>query len=499
MPQKKQMNHEDVPSTGNPPRRVVSMAMLKGSKEVRRPWVDGPWPLLETPGRTQLTNHPALHIANDIAHIHNAMIRCLNALFIQAPHVRTPTDVADFLFLAQSWAAWVRDYHALKEKMMYPGFEAVLGLPAGCLGGMGTGNGSPGAGSMGGLFGDGGEDYYYSQERSRRQSRGEENLNEILLPADSHEIVVSGGEEEEGDHQEGVNNNLHLSLVVERRLQHLHAYASTTAAEPEHYSWTKFQALLAALAPPLVHGTLAPQIPRLVRMRDLLLCSGPSSSVPAIPVPIPITSPGSSSSSNASLRSTSSSGDNANSASSSSALRRRDPLARANDLLQVYLAAEAAFNNAMDRHVVPPMIVRLRDVTYETPGFGSSVGVVGEKGMERSKSKSKSRNRNRDAYYRMRASPAGGLGVGAGRWPRLTVPAVHAVADVLSRKHRGSWRFLPCDVWGRPRELGWVGGEGEGEGEGGESGRSMARGSGMEKRTGIKGAVSHVGTIQEAA
>ena len=46
---------------------------------------------------------------------------------------------------------------------------------------------------------------------------------------------------------------------------------------------------------------------------------------------------------------------------------------------------------------------------------------------------------------------------GRGAWPKLSVPALHAIADKLSVLHAGSWRFLPCDVWGRPRELEFLG------------------------------------------
>ena len=67
-----------------------------------------------------------------MAHAHNAMLRGLDALYLQAPHVRRPRDVADLLFLAGAWSAWVARHHRLEETRMFPGFERVLGRP-GCL------------------------------------------------------------------------------------------------------------------------------------------------------------------------------------------------------------------------------------------------------------------------------------------------------------------------------------------------------------------------------
>ncbi|KAK8023164.1 hypothetical protein PG991_007045 [Apiospora marii] len=80
---------------------------------------------------------------------------------------------------------------------------------------------------------------------------------------------------------------------------------------------------------------------------------------------------------------------------------------RAVGLLNAWRALEAEAGAAPDRPSVLPMLVRLRDTTFE----------------------------------------------GGNDWPRLPVLAVHAIADRLSPAHAGAWRFLPCNVWGKPREL----------------------------------------------
>lgn len=287
------------------------------------------------------------------------MLRGLNALYLQAPFVRLPSDVADFLFLVRVWSAWVLDYHVLKETVMLPGFEAVLGLEGGFL---------------------------PSGLASTPSSRG------------SIEINIDGSDEE-GDSEKGRSKGKgkqHEPRDLSLLLHGLLNYADETLPQPPSYSAATLQALLASLARTLVphlHG----QIPALMNMREL--CSSPSSP--------PSLSP----------RSSSSSGSSSSGSTSIPRSRLGDAEAaaaqRANLLTQTYLSAEASFTANMDRFTIPPMVVRLRDVTYADGSEG-------------------------------------------GGWPRLSVPALHAVADRLSAKHAGAWRFLPCDVWGKPRELQFV-------------------------------------------
>lgn len=64
-----------------------------------------------------------------MAFAHNAMLRGLNSIYLQAQHVSQPQDIADFLFFVHSWASWVKHHHALEEERMFPGFEQVIGSP----------------------------------------------------------------------------------------------------------------------------------------------------------------------------------------------------------------------------------------------------------------------------------------------------------------------------------------------------------------------------------
>ncbi|KAI1381050.1 hypothetical protein F4677DRAFT_209951 [Hypoxylon crocopeplum] len=303
---------------------------LDKGKAVGKPWADGPWPLIETPSRTQRIAHPALHIANELAHTHNAMLRGLNVLYLQAPYVHQEADIADLLFLAQVWSGWILDHHVLKENAMLPGFEVALSLAPGSL----------------------------------------------------TSTTRLGVESEEDDVREKADKSLDLLL------QHVHSYATETLSQPSTYSPSTLQTLLLVLASSLVPHLHA-QIPLLVQMRDL--CT-PSSSTPSSSHSSPTPSPPSST-------------------HRSHSLSEAD---RSNRLTQIHLTSEAALNAKMDRFAVPPMLVRLRDATFAGSGDAAA-------------------------------------------WPQLSVPALHAIADRLSPRHAGSWRFLPCDVWGRPRELEFLG------------------------------------------
>ncbi|KAI1266293.1 hypothetical protein F5Y18DRAFT_426191 [Xylariaceae sp. FL1019] len=96
-------------------------------------WADGPFPLIQTPSATKdITDHTAHHIANEMAFAHNAMLRGLNSIYLQAPHV-SAKDASDFLFFIASWSGWVLHHHNLEEANMFPKFEAVPGIQAGQL------------------------------------------------------------------------------------------------------------------------------------------------------------------------------------------------------------------------------------------------------------------------------------------------------------------------------------------------------------------------------
>ncbi|TGJ82232.1 hypothetical protein E0Z10_g6534 [Xylaria hypoxylon] len=469
----------------------------KGEIVVMKPWADQPWPLIESPSRIQHITHPALHIANEIADIHNAMLRGLNSIYLQAPHVQQARDIADLLFLTQSWSTWLLDHHHLKESVMLPGFEAVLGVPAGTL-------------ALPSIQGP-----------SAASSSSDRDITTTTTTTTKRKDKEAYGEEEE---------------TVSFLLHRVYAYASATHKDPQAYNATTLEGLLVALGDTLVpHFTR--QVGLLASMREM--CSG---SLPAantkrdgeipgrLPLPMvtitrtasdtappstppstsPPASPSSSTFSGASASGTSASSpahspptaslslfpstsarpqhhkiSNSVSSGSSGESNRtktngpdpgvrtldvidreaKDKLARAralleaddriNKLMQVYTTADTHAAVSIDHFVIPPMIVRLRDSTASSsPALSRTAS-----SMSLSSSSSfGSRKGSKSMGMGMGMGGNGGVGGGnKGDWPRMSVPAIHAIADKLSPRHEGAWRFLPCDVWGRPRELPFLG------------------------------------------
>ncbi|OTB12373.1 hypothetical protein K445DRAFT_321105 [Daldinia sp. EC12] len=383
----------------------------KGKTVARKQWADGPWPLIENPFRTQNTGHPVQHIVKEVLNTHNAMLRGLNVLYLQAPFVRLPVDVADFCFLARVWASWVRDYHNHKEDVMIPKFEDALRLERGSLRLTFTFSEAEGEGKWIGSGNDKGK--VNGEENGNGKGKGKEKEKEEYTAGESIPIL----------------------------LQNVFEYATETHADPTSYSPSTLQHLLSTLANlliPHLHG----QIPLLQQMQDLCLDS-PSPS----PSPSSTTTTTTPSTTNSSSSSSPPSSTPSSTSLPSSTLPPRPPKPRKTPtkstlLTQALLSltstttsssslSSSSSSSSLDPYTTLPLLVRLRDATYDP--------------------------RTADG----------------GVWPRLSVPALHLVADRLSQKHAGAWRFLPCDVWGRPRELGFLGdedededGDGDGDGDG---------------------------------
>lgn len=81
------------------------------------------------PRLTFQSAHGAYFAANQMAFAHNCMIRGLNALWLQSPHVLPGKDATDLLFFAHSWATWVANHLKIEEEHMFPGFKVVEGVP----------------------------------------------------------------------------------------------------------------------------------------------------------------------------------------------------------------------------------------------------------------------------------------------------------------------------------------------------------------------------------
>lgn len=109
-----------------------------------KPWADGPYPLIETPSKTQdivtatsiphvplahgtQKSHAAIHAASEMTHVHNVIIRGVNSIYLQAPNVRNPSDIKDFLHFVTLWGDFVDRHHETEEESIFPDLETFTG------------------------------------------------------------------------------------------------------------------------------------------------------------------------------------------------------------------------------------------------------------------------------------------------------------------------------------------------------------------------------------
>ncbi|KAI1122741.1 hypothetical protein F5Y10DRAFT_253430 [Nemania abortiva] len=106
------------------------------TKPSAAPWADEPFPLIETPSVKIKSDHFYLKAASEMTHAHNVILRSLNAILQQGPHVRDSTDphyrardVADFLHYVRCWVEMVGHHHDVEEKHMFPQMREFSGRP----------------------------------------------------------------------------------------------------------------------------------------------------------------------------------------------------------------------------------------------------------------------------------------------------------------------------------------------------------------------------------
>ena len=64
--------------------------------------------------------------ATHMAHIHNAILRGYNSIYLQAPYV-TDEDKPEFIGYAQAWFRFVKSHHDDEELELFPKMEEVVG------------------------------------------------------------------------------------------------------------------------------------------------------------------------------------------------------------------------------------------------------------------------------------------------------------------------------------------------------------------------------------
>jgi hemerythrin-like domain-containing protein len=60
-----------------------------------------------------------------MTHIHNAILRGYNSIYLQAPHIRA-TDKPAFIGYARTWYRFVKSHHDDEEAELFPKVEDVL-------------------------------------------------------------------------------------------------------------------------------------------------------------------------------------------------------------------------------------------------------------------------------------------------------------------------------------------------------------------------------------
>jgi hemerythrin-like domain-containing protein len=93
-----------------------------------KPWADQPFSLLTIPGQPgapSCNNPDIMSVSIEMANVHNALLRGLNSIYLQAPFVTSPADIADLLLYTQAWADTVHIHHSHEESIFFPRVDAL--------------------------------------------------------------------------------------------------------------------------------------------------------------------------------------------------------------------------------------------------------------------------------------------------------------------------------------------------------------------------------------
>lgn len=104
-----------------------------------KPWADKPFELLIIPGQPDAptcSNPGVMAVCIEMANVHNALLRGLNSIYLQAPHVAQPADVADLMLYTKAWVDTVHHHHSLEETIFFSRVDALAkeaGVPEGLM------------------------------------------------------------------------------------------------------------------------------------------------------------------------------------------------------------------------------------------------------------------------------------------------------------------------------------------------------------------------------
>jgi hemerythrin-like domain-containing protein len=93
-------------------------------------YADHPFPIITTPEfankKAGLKTDMFDHCASEMACVHNMMVRSLNAIYLQAPHIK-PADEKSFCAFILHWYALLSVHHHGEEEEFFPDIEAMTG------------------------------------------------------------------------------------------------------------------------------------------------------------------------------------------------------------------------------------------------------------------------------------------------------------------------------------------------------------------------------------
>ena len=80
------------------------------------------------------SSHAAYYVATQMALAHNGILRGLNSIYLQAPHIPGGSKngeaiVQDFLTYIQCWCESMHHHHDAEEKLFFPSIEQISTVP----------------------------------------------------------------------------------------------------------------------------------------------------------------------------------------------------------------------------------------------------------------------------------------------------------------------------------------------------------------------------------
>ncbi|KAF1848856.1 uncharacterized protein K460DRAFT_261730, partial [Cucurbitaria berberidis CBS 394.84] len=96
--------------------------------KMTKPWANTPFELLPipgTPGTQSCTNPGIMSVVIEMANVHNMLLRGLNSIYLQAPKITQPTDIADLMLYIKAWADTVHIHHSHEELVLFPRLEEL--------------------------------------------------------------------------------------------------------------------------------------------------------------------------------------------------------------------------------------------------------------------------------------------------------------------------------------------------------------------------------------